>query len=145
MPDTIGGDLAVDEVVHPLAMIMTQDCDLDLDYKARHGDGGPHRLIDNVLFCDAGDAVQMRAQGGMNYERWNLVRTFQNERYHVLSGVYGWIGLDFRRIFTIPTVEIYRRVEIAEAVRLCFLTTTYRDHLSHRFYGYHMRVALPEP
>ena len=138
-------DVAVREIVHPLALVVSQDCDLDLDYKARTQGGAAHRLVDNVLLCDVDDAIEMRNRGGLSNARWRLVETFQNERYHVLQGLFGrMLGLDFRRVFTIPTAELYRRVEIGEATRLCFLSTLHRYHLSNRFYGYHMRVALEE-
>lgn len=41
-----------------------------------------------------------------------------------------------------PMAELLRRIEIGEAQRHCYLSPVYRDHLSNRFYGYHMRVAL---
>lgn len=144
----------IDEVIHPLAAVISQDCDLDLDYKARYGAGAAHRLIENVLVCAVDDADAMRARGGLNSKQWADVTTYQNERYHVLPPVppeiaqlgerfARMLGLDFRRFFTIPCDELYRRIEIGEAVRHCYLESPYRDHLSNRFYWYHMRVALP--
>ena len=142
-PETIGADLEVDEVVHPLALVVTQDCDLDLDHKARAQAGAAHRLVDNILVCDVDDGLAMRNRGELNHRAWALVETYQNERYHVLPGFFGGVlGIDFRRFFTMPTPELYHRVAIGEAVRCCYLSPTCRDHFSNRFYGYHMRVAL---
>jgi hypothetical protein len=185
---------------------MTQDCELDLDYKARYERSAAHRLIDSVLLCDVDDAEQMRQRGSVKSSRaWEVVKINQNERYHLLGSVpveiaerqastssqadsdaigagsrrgVGWrrwleylrpqrvvpaprplaagraghlapgfrgtLGLDFRDVFTMPMPELLRRIEIGEAVRHCYLSPTYRDNLSNRFYGYHMRVALPE-
>jgi hypothetical protein len=209
--ETIGTpDEQFEEFRHPLVIVMTQDCDVDLDHKARYEGGAAHRQIDSVLVCEADDATAMKGRGGLDSKRWGQVLSHQNERYQVLGAVPaviaeahalpadpaggsrlasktastdppsgGWrrwlarlsrsrqksprpvvvvgrgpvlldarfrgtIGLDFRRVFTMPTPELYRRIEIGEARRHCYLSSIYRDHLSNRFYGYQMRVALPE-
>ena len=145
--DTIGAEAGLEfyESVHPLAIVVSQDCDLDLDFKAREDPRLVRRQIDHVLCCDIDDAQAMRERGQINTTRWGWVKSYQDERYHVLPGLLGgMLGVDFRRVFAIPTVELYRRIEIGEAVRLCYLSPIYRDHLSNRFYGYHMRVALEE-
>jgi len=193
-------------ITHPLVITMTQDCELDLDHKARNEGGSLHRLIRHVLFCELTDAEQMRqtekSNGGIPSSRaWDAVKINQNERYHVLRPVpdeiaerqpaaaaapaavsvperpqhLGWgrwwplfrrrvppsrpvvatpahlpaafrgtLGMDFRRVFTMPMPELLHRIAIGEAHRHCYLSATYRDGLSNRFYGYHMRVALPE-
>lgn len=208
--ETIGtAEEQFEEFLHPLAVVMTQDCDVDLDHKARREGGAAHRQIDSILMCEADDAVAMKGRGGLDSRRWSQVQSHQNERYQVLEAVppliaevralpadveatstatikavstepalRGWrrllgylsgswqtpsrpdmvgrgrvpldarfrdtIGLDFRRVFTMPTLELYRRIEIGEAHRHFYLSPVYRDHLSNRFYGYHMRIALPE-
>ena len=198
----------VEEFIHPLAIVMTQDCDVALDHKARYEAGAEHRQIDSILLCEVDAAAVMRERGErLDSKRWRQVESNQNERYHVLQAVpaiiaechslpaeavggaggdtvamerapRGWrrwlaclsrarptptrpavvepghvaldpqfrgnLGLDFRRIFTMPTPEVYRRIEIGEAHRHCYLSPVHRDHLSNRFYGYHMRVALEE-
>ncbi len=207
--ETIAGtaaDVEFEEVTHPLVVVMTQDCDLDLDHKGRQA-GTAQRLIESVLLCEADAANAMRARGELNNSRWRLVESHQNERYQILQSVpaaiadaapvpavtdgagggadqvavvepaptrrrwFRWllpfqaappsgpgagpagheplpaqfrgnIGLDFRRVFTVPMPELLRRIEIGEAHRHSYLSPVYRDHLSNRFYGYHMRVAL---
>ena len=42
------------------------------------------------------------------------------------------MGIDFKRVFTIPTDEVYARLE-AEAQRRCFLEPIYAAQLSDRF------------
>ncbi len=198
-----------EEVTHPLAMVVTQDCELDLDHKARYRGGAAHRFIDSVLLCDVDDAERLRhahrESGAIASSRaWEAVKINQNERYHLLqavpveiaerqtptpslagthaseeqrpqdagwrrwlkylpfyrrrvrphppagrpgqlaAGFQGTLAMDFRRVFTMPMPELLRRIEIGEAVRHCSLSPIYRDNLSNRFYGYHMRVALEE-
>jgi hypothetical protein len=53
------------------------------------------------------------------------------------------MGIDFKRYFTIPADETYRRVELGEAQRRCVLQSPYLEHLSSRFAYYLSRVALP--
>lgn len=141
--ETIGHDAEFYEISHPLALVVTQDCDLDWDYRARAKQGAAHRLIENILLCEVDDGPEMRGRGGLNSAAWGRVQTYQDERYHVLPGFFGsLLGLDFRRFFTMPPAELYHRISIGEAVRCCYLSPTCRDHLSNRFYGYHMRIAL---
>jgi hypothetical protein len=157
VPESIGtGEIVVQESVHPLVLVVAQDCDLDLDHKARKEGGGAHRLVDNIMCCDVDAAPEMRERAKLNNDRWRQVRSQQIERYHVLRPVPAEIGaqieeqfraelgIDFLRVFTMPTVELYRRIGVSEAVRRCYLNRSVRNNLCNRFHGYHMRVALEE-
>ena len=89
-----------------------------------------------------------------NKKLWDHIRINKDERYHFLQKVeppddalgqgLPELGLDFKRYFTVPTDEVYRRVELSEAQRRCFLASPYLEHLSSRFAFYLSRVALPE-
>ena len=55
--DTIGSDeIAVNQVVHPYAIVVSQDCDLewDWDWREREGesDGIAAKLMSSILFCE---------------------------------------------------------------------------------------------
>jgi hypothetical protein len=54
------------------------------------------------------------------------------------------MAIDFKRYFTLPTDELYLRVERQETRRRCGLKSPYLEHLSARFSCFLSRVALPE-
>ena len=54
------------------------------------------------------------------------------------------LTIDFKRYFTIPTDEVYKRIEISETKRRCVLVGPYLEQLSSRFAYFIGRVALPE-
>lgn len=155
--DTIDSDAPViDPKPHPYAIVVSQDCDLDWDHKVRQGRTGPYKIIPNVLFCEVSTAEQLRGRGsdaGINSKTWNNIRNNKHERYHFLQLVTRGedmldqglpeLGIDFTRYFTIPTEEVYTRVQINEAQRRCRLISPYLEHFSVRFAYFQFRVALP--
>ena len=139
-------------IEHPLAIVMSQDCDLDWDFRARFETPAPGRLIPNILFCEVMEASRLRGATGINSAIWRRIEQNKDERYQFLQGILPEqdalgeglpeLGLDFKRYFTIPTDEVYVRLQIS-AQRRCRLISPYREHLSTRFYGFQSRVALP--
>jgi len=49
--------------------------------------------------------------------------------------------IDFKHYFTLPTDEVYIRLQL-ETKRRCFLLSQYLEHLSDRFFFYQNRVVL---
>ena len=154
--ESVGNDdePIIDFEDHEYAILMTQDCDLDLDYKARRGEVGQDKVLPDLLFCPALPADEMRGQQDIRSDIWRRITQHAHERYHVLPRVRAEedragaglpeIGLDFKRVFTVPTEEIYRRLELNQVMRRCFLKSPYVEHLSDRFTHFHGRVALPD-
>jgi hypothetical protein len=159
-PTTIGtGELAYGEVEHRLAVILTQDCDLEQDHKVRFP--GPQeesdKLIPSVLFGELMTAGELFAptiaRHGRKSKVWDRIQQNNDPRYHFLQKVEPGcdrlneglpeLAIDFKRFFTVPTDEVYRRIEIGEARRRCLLTSPYLEHLSCRFAFYLSRVGLP--
>lgn len=138
---------------HPFALILSQDCDLEQDFKARNGDIPSDKLMPSILFCEVFTAVTIRATGGINNPIWNRVKQNKDERYHFLQKIDAAgdsagegipeLCVDFKKYFTIPTDEVYRRIEIGEARRRSVLTSPYLEHFSGRFAYYLSRIALP--
>ena len=139
---------------HEYALVLSQDCDLDLDFKARGGTISPEKQSPSVLFCEVITAQELRfGPGGMNSTIWSNVRTNKHERYQFLQKVdpaedalgkrLPELGIDFKRYFTIPVDEVYHRIELGEAQRRCVLNSPYLEHLCCRFANYLSRVALP--
>jgi hypothetical protein len=136
---------------HRIAIVATQDCDLDWDYKDRRNGSGP-KLIPNVLFCEVVSAGQLRSRQDIKSDIWRRIRTNKNERYQFLEKVAPQqdalgeglpeMALDFKRCFSMPTGEVYLQVG-CQAKRRCRLVSPYLEHLSHRLFSFHARVALP--
>lgn len=154
LPSLGAAEQRIEPVVHSFAVILTQDCDLEQDFKARQGQNKPDKLIPNVLFCHVATAEQLRGTMGITTDIWKRISQNKDERYHFLQKVgddsealhqgLPELGLDFKHYFTLPTDELYHRIENGEAKRRCILVSPYLEHLSSRFAHFICRVALPE-
>jgi hypothetical protein len=140
---------------HPYALILSQDCDLEQDFNARQKQIASDKLLPNVLFCEVATAEELFGRvKTLGSKLWDRIRINKDERYHFLQKVEAdsdalgqgvpELGMDFKRYFTIPTDEIYKRIEFGEAKRRCVLVSPYLEHLSSRFAYFLSRVALPE-
>ncbi len=155
----LGKPLA-EPIIHPFAIIMTQDCDCEQDFKPRNDGIVSASTIPSILFCEIVEAESLRNRDkgkskiDINSEVWKQVRINKNERYHFLEAIPNTadilgdglpeLALDFKRYFTIPTDEVYYRIEIGEAKRRCRLVSPYLEHLTSRFNYFQSRIALPE-
>lgn len=142
---------------HPLAIVLSQDCDLTQDWTARRNTAdldAPYRQLPSVLFAQVhfAEGLRGRPKSMMNSRIWERVKDNKDERYHFLEKLpasqdalgegLGELAIDFKLYFTIPTAEVYKRVE-SSARRRCRLRSPYLEHLSTRFCYYQFRVALP--
>jgi hypothetical protein len=159
-------EISIEEKVHPYALVLTQDCDLDWDFKARNvqpdeqnrdrADAEENRrqakLVPNILLCEltTADVLRPRLAGGDVLRR---IKANQDERYHYLPAIppandRGGDGLpelvaDFKRVFSIPTDEVYLRAALGLR-RRALMQSPFLQHLSSRFGYFCSRVALPE-
>ncbi len=157
-PNTLGTDNpGIQFALHDFAIVLTQDCDLEQDFKVRSAGNRSDKLLPNVLFCNLAKAEDLRgtaATTGISSDMWKRISQNKDERYHFLQAVDGScdaqqiglpeLGLDFKRYFTLPTDELYHRIDSGEAKRRCILVSPYLEHLSNRFAHFLCRVALPE-
>jgi hypothetical protein len=137
--------------VHPFAVVMTQDCDLEQDFNARTS-GSVQNMIPSVLLCEAEYAEALLAKVPPGKDIKKPIAENRNERYHILDTVPAGcdasgsgipqLGIDFKRLFTIPTDELYLRLE-REAIRRCYMESPYLENLGNRFSRFIGRVALP--
>jgi len=151
----ISGDLSVLAKTHPLALIISQDCDLEQDFKARRGQATRDKMVPNVLFCEVSTAEKVRHIGDeiINSKIWANIRTNSHPRYQFLQEIkadsdrlnegFEELCLDFKYFFSIPTDEVYERIRIGEARRRCRLVSPYLEHLASRFASFLSRVGLP--
>jgi hypothetical protein len=147
---TIGtAETTIDRVEHEFAIIVSQDCDLEQDFKKASKDND--RPLPSVLLCQVMPAVGLK--GSVDKRTWDRILINKDERYQFLQRVQEHedadgkglppLGVDFKRYFTVPTDELYRRIDLSESRRRSRLVTPYAEHLSARFFYYQSRVALP--
>ena len=150
----------IQQIVHPFAVVLTQDCDLEWDHKCRFvSDPSCQgrlalKLVPNILLCQAESAHTLRAHQSIKSDIWRRITSNTDERYHVLEEVPAELdrlrtgipslALDFKRVFTVPTDELYHRLGF-EAERRCYLIPPFVQFLSSRFTYFLGRVAVPEP
>jgi hypothetical protein len=155
-------ELDFEEKEHPFALLLTQDCDLDWDFKARAASPSQvagqenkilAKLVPNILLCELTTTEILKPRLAAGSDILRRIRNNQDERYHWFPAVSpeddaAGQGLpeliaDFKRIFSIPTEELYLRLSTGVRRRV-MLGSPYLQHLTARFGYYCLRVALPE-
>lgn len=151
--NTTGTEISV--LRYEYAVVMTQDCDLEQDFKVRAAGGMSDKLLQHILFCEAAPADNFQEDPALKSRE--IRKQFANnkmERYQYLGVVddstdgekkgIPALGLDFKRYFTIPTDLVYLQLKNG-AKRRVRLNVPFAEHLSDRFFAYHARIALPVP
>jgi hypothetical protein len=144
-------DVVIETAPHPLVVVVSQDCDLEWDYKARHGLVGSHKLLSHILFCDLYEHGQVRTREDVKSDIMKRIRQNQDERHHSFPGVSAENGdvtlspliMDFKSYFSMPTGMVYMQLERNWVVRKGILPVPHRYAASHRLMGFLGRVALP--
>lgn len=163
VPNTGGPNIQVSFSVHPYVVVLTQDCDLDLDHQARAGTVAADKKIPAVLLCEVMDTKRLLLQVKAS-DLKKRIKNNADARYHFLSAVAATedargagipeLAIDFKRYFTMPPEELIHRLNTpisipsdaeVRAIRRAVLRSPYIEHLSSRFAHYLSRVALPEP
>jgi hypothetical protein len=139
------------EILHPYVIVLSQDCDLDQDYR-RRAQGAQDNLLASVIFCAVTPADQdFRKDIGLDSKEWKRFKQNQDPRLHYLREIPAAddasgeglpeLAIDFRQHFALPTAEAYLAVETSQ--RRCRLEQPYAEHLNNRFSWHICRVALP--
>lgn len=139
-------------IEHPIAIILTQDCDLLWDYEQRTK--GLEGKLDSVLMYTCESAHEVKATIG-GRDIWKRIIQNNNERYHLLEAVpesqdlraqgLGPLVIDFKRFFTLTPDDLYSQCNAQTTQRRCRLEMPYREHLQCRAAFYFQRVTLPTP
>jgi hypothetical protein len=150
---SVGASPVVDFDPQPFTILLTQDCDLDQDSHVRRQGTINDKLLPALFFCEVFTAEELFGRLDRNRKLWERIPKNKDERYHFLQRVdAAWdaeqiglpeLGIDFKRYFTMPADEVYRRIELGEAKRRCVLVSPYLEHLSSRYAYFLSRVALP--
>ena len=142
---------------HPWVIVLSQDCDLDQDFKQRFQKASyPIKhfpLIPNILFCEVSEASKIRSSPGgeINAKIWTSIKQNNNIRYEFLEKIppdKDFMGIeipelviDFKSFFTLPTEEVYAFLEKEKVKRHSGLNSPYLEHLTSRFFFYQSRVG----
>ena len=142
------------EKSHPLAIVVSQDCDLEWDHGARFrpNEVKADKLLQHVLFCDLYPEDEIRNRSDLKTDQFKRVRQNQDERYHrfdeagvnpageVILELYA----DFKQVFSLPTEFAYALVSAGHVRRRGVLPSPYLQDFTHRLFGFLGRVAIPE-
>lgn len=163
----------VDPVVHPYAIITSQDCDLQWDYRARLGEISPDKMLTHLLCCALFTQDEIRERSNLNNTLWRRVSQNQDERYHYLNeapiyslteiqnkssanivenkanivpdpeNVIPELIADFKTAFSLPIEFAYWLISIKEATRRGALFSPFLEDFMHRHFTFLGRVATP--
>ena len=155
----------IEEVLHPFLFVVTQDCDLNQDFRSRYTDFAdfpdeamkdkfreqPKYQIEQIQLVVCQREGEIKQGADLNSELFRRVKTNQHERFHRLgpasiANTEDTLDLyvDFKRTFSLPTAFIYSQIREDENRRLALTPDIYMRDLIHRYYSFHSRVALPE-
>ena len=148
-------ELSFDAVLHPYTIVVTQDCDLDWDYRARRAENHQlSKLLNSIILCEIAAAREIKdTADNMNSREWKLVESHRHERfyffekvppeYEVEQGGLPELTADFKKVFGIDVATLYRQIELGVVKRRTVLASPYLEHFSRRYHSFHSRVALP--
>ncbi|BAY94955.1 MULTISPECIES: hypothetical protein [unclassified Tolypothrix] len=143
-------------IIHPYAIVVSQDCDLDWDYKARQTTDKQNKLLNSILCCEIYQAQEIRQDRNtyqMNSEKWNLVKTNCNKQFHFFEKIplecdltkegLAELTADFKKVFAVDPEFLYYQISINKVQRRSVFVSPYLEDFFQRYYSYHGRVALP--
>lgn len=137
------------------SIVLTQDCDLEQDYKARFDENVTEdKVLFGVLLCGAYPENLIKAgthrTGAQVYgnKEWKPLTRGGEPRYQYLGYVPQAecvLVADFKDFFVVPGDYLYSSLTDTDnpARRLAEIDTPYREHIMQRFAWYVMRIGLP--
>lgn len=145
------GEVAALEV--PIAIVLTQDCDLLGDFERRSG-GGEGEL-DHILMMAGYTVAWVKEATKFGSKEMKPVLQNLSPRWHYLevcpaecdaqgSGLEAFV-IDFRSIFAMPIAELYYQCSVPTAQRRAVLAAPYREHFQARAASFMSRIVLPQP
>lgn len=144
----------LDKIELKYAVILSQDCDIEHDFKSRKENKSQDKHLRSLLVCPAFDLEEFAS--GKHFGDWEM-ETFNNKkidklrnndeykRYHYLHSDSQYLIpeliLDFKHFFTLPRDFLYRK---KKDIYIVSLSELFREELSQRFSNYLSRIGLPE-
>lgn len=149
--DDVRGGAKIDQILHPYVIVVSQDCDLEWDYKARSGEVSDDKLLTHILFCALFTQDEVRSRSKLSTEPWRRTRQNQDERYHYLieapvhdaENSLPELIADFKSTFSLPNEFVAWLVSTGQITRKGSLSSPYLEDFMHRLYSFLGRVATP--
>jgi hypothetical protein len=144
-------DAKFEPIEHPAVIVVSQDCDLEWDYKARLGEASESKILAHIFFCPLYSPDEVKIQSGLTSQPWKRVGQNQDERYHHLdeAPINGTeerlpeLIADFKATLSLPNEFVYWLVSTNQVVRKCALPSPYLEDFMNRLYHFLGRVATP--
>lgn len=159
-----GDSIEVSKIIFPLAVVLTQACDLQQDHNARkrievENKGNQDKFLISVIVAPIYNFEEFRMGTHLNQlglmmdpkgrrERSlcsNIIKN-ENKRYHYLNFAEDIeiveSVIDFKHYFTV-TVNYLN--SIREENYVCSIDSLYRELILQRFSNFLSRIGLPEP
>ena len=152
------GLIEVARVIFPLAIVLTQDCDLEGDYLFRSEDRlTQDKLLISVLMAPLYNAEHVYqgehlSELGIRMEKvpktgstGNFLQNNERPRYHYLEfdedvPIVPSL-IDFKHYFSATLAHLK---EIRPTAYVCSVAPLFREDIAQRFAGYLARVGLPD-
>ncbi|MBR3262657.1 MAG: hypothetical protein IKF93_06025 [Lachnospiraceae bacterium] len=159
-----GDSIEVSKIVFPLAIVLTQACDLQQDHNARkkievENKGNQDKFLISVIVAPIYNfeefrmgthldqlGLMMDPKGRRDRSTCSNIMKNENKRYHYLN--FGEdveiveSVVDFKHYFTV-TVNYLNAIRKEKYV--CSIDSLYRELLLQRFSNFLSRIGLPEP
>jgi len=150
-------EIDAETIILPYSVVITQDCDLDRDFKNRNTpDSNSHdKYLQSILISPAYLAAPFKEgshlnEFGLTMERipskdFKKIKENKNDRYHYLT--YNTdlqvpeLVIDFKHYYTISRDSLY---EEYHSHYLATMNELFRERLSQRFANFISRIGLPE-
>ncbi len=153
----VKGNIRLSQIFFPLAIVLTQDCDLESEHLNRGETIGNNALI-SVLLAPIYNAEHLRAGSHLMHPTidlesashssrpWTQITNNNNTRYHYLQfpdaiKIVPSV-IDFKHYFS---VDVNALKAHREKHYICTVDPLFREDISHRFAYYLSRIGLPEP
>jgi len=152
-----GDDIEVSKLLFPNVYILSQDCDLEQDYKNRNSkeENSQDKYLLSVLVAPVYNAEKVYAGQHMNELEMNMspinknktpgknIQKNTNPRYHYLEFHDNSMVpsvIDFKHYFSVNTNYLRG---IKKTNYFCTVSELFREDISLRFSNYLARIGLP--
>lgn len=147
----------VNEIKYDYTVILTQECDLEQDYKNRiEAQDDQDSYIQMILMAPAYLAESLRSgihleeygqtMQHINTREWNKLRQQENKRYHHIKADAAMnvseLAIDFKHFYTISRDYFYNK--IMNESYFISMTILHREALSQRFCNFLARIGIPD-
>lgn len=153
------GVLELSRIVFPLAIVLTQDCDLEQDHRFREDESKNHdKLLFSVLVAPiynvqhiyAGDHLSqlslIMAQVPRKGSAGTFLKNNERPRYHYLEFPAETLivpsVIDFKHYFSANLLYL---IQLKKTSYVCTVAELFREDITQRFSNFLSRIGLPEP